>query len=433
MKYFHFLILFLTISGFISCDKAVIPPPPDPVYEITVQNDIFEIQAKYALFVSNEDGEVVAFRWLPAEDSAQVQVPGSSQDDLFDVTLLKVTTLEAPGSGVKDTTLTLTTYTQVASGRKIHLRDQYFHQVSTLRFTLTGFTTLDSIVVSDALTLSRPQALNNYYGEYLVNNTGRCWVRVLINGEPFWRFLTFNNMGPVVDASTVDVSTQFLGNFSPPLNLGFPFVTTWQYKLDGVVDTSKLEFFPLSEYIRAPGGEVPAYSSRKVFEPVNNDLFDPNRPYIDLFRLNAYGPIGTANGYSYYIDQFFPAVPSTLPEPTFDLEATTLSNNRAVAVTCVGGFDVLTFSRIKNTTPKIKWEVVTKPANGPVLYILPDVPAALGQLYPSLSQYDFDNQVQARADNYRWLNYEQAVQKMMENADPLWRARGEYLGREEQF
>ncbi|MBN8677279.1 MAG: hypothetical protein J0M29_03585 [Chitinophagales bacterium] len=433
MKHFRLLILFLIISGIFSCDKAVIPPPPDPVYEITVQNDIFEIQAKYALFLSNEDGDVVAFRWLTAEDSTQVQVPGSSLDDLYDVTLLKVTTLEAPGSGFKDTTLTLTTYTQVASGRKINLRDQYFHQVSTLRFTLTGFTSLDSVVVSDALTLSRPQALNNYYGEYLVNNTGRCWVRILVNGEPFWRFLTFSNMGPVVDASTIDVSTQFLGNFAPPLNLGFPFVTTWQYKLDGVVDTSKLEFFPLSEHIRVPGGEVPAYNSRKVFEPVNNDQFDPNRPYIDLFRLNAYGPIGTANGYSYYIDQFFPAVPSTLPEPTFDLEATTLSNNRAVAVTCVGGFDVLTFSRAKNTTPKIKWEVVTKPANGPVLYILPDVPTALGQLYPSLAQYNFDNQVQARADNYRWLNYEQAVQKMMENADPLWKARGEYLGREEQF
>ncbi|MBL7808301.1 MAG: hypothetical protein JNN28_10815 [Saprospiraceae bacterium] len=433
MNQFRILIFLLVLAGLYSCEKIIIPPAPNPVFELTVQNDFFEVQSKYALFLSNEEGELKAFRWLPSEDTAHIQVPGSTPEDRFDITLLKITTLEAPGSGVKDTSLTLTTYTQVASGRRIHLRDLYFHQVSTLRFSLTGFTTLDSIVVSDALTLSRPQALNNYYGEYLVNNTGRCWMRVLVNGEPFWRFLTFNNMGEVVDANTIDVSTQFLGNFSPPLTLGFPFVTTWQYKLDGVVDSSKLEFFPLSEHIRAPGGEIPVYDSRKVFEPVNNDQFDPNRPYIDLFRLNASGPIGTANGYTYHIDQFFPAVPSSLPEPTFDLEATTLSNNRAVAVTCIGQFDVLSFSRSRTTTPNIHWEVITKPANGSVLYILPDVPEALGQLYPALKQYEFNNQVQARADNFQKLNYEQVIQKMMDNADPLWRARGVYLGREEQF
>jgi hypothetical protein len=433
MNHFRYLIFFTILAGLFSCEKAVLPPPPEAVFELKVQNDFFEVQAKYAIFLSDEEGETVAFRWLPGEDTAHIQVPGSSPRDLFDVTLLKISTLQAPGSGVKDTTLTLTTYTDVESGRQIRLRDLFFHQVSTLRFSLTGFNTLDSIVVSDALTLSRPQALNNYYGEYLVNNTGRCWVRVQINGEPFWRFLTFDNMGPVVDASTINVSTQFLGNFAPSLNLGFPFVTTWEYKLDGVVDTAKLEFFPLSEHIRAPGGEIPAYDSRKVFEPVNNDLFDPNRPYIDLFRLTAYGPTGTAGGYAYHIDQFFPAVPSSLPVPSFDLGATTLSNNRAVAVNCIGNFDVLTLTRAKNTTPKINWEVIIPPSNGPVLYILPDVPPMLGQLYPSLALYDFDNQVQARAENYLWLNYDQVIRKMMDNADPLWRARGGYLGREEQF
>jgi hypothetical protein len=433
MQYFRVLIFLAIVSAIFSCEKAVIPPPPDPVYEVTVENNFFEVQAKYALFVSDEDGEVLAFRWLPSEDTAQIQVPGKTPADALDITLLQITTLEAPGSGVKDTTLTLTTYTQVASGKKLELRDLYFHQVSTLRFSLTGFNTLDSIVVPDALTLSRPQAQNNYYGEYLVNNTGRCWVRVLINGEPFWRFLTFSNMGSVVDASTIDVSAQFLGNFSPALTLGFPFVSTWQYKLDGVVDTSNLEFFPLSEHIRAPGGEVPAFGDRKVFEPVNNDLFDPNRPYIDLFRLTAHGPTGTNPGYTYYIDQFFPAVPSSLPEPAFNLEPTTVANNRAVGVNCEGNFDVLAISRTRNITPNIRWEVLTKPAIGTVFYVLPDVPSALGERYPALKNYDFNGPVSARAENYLWLNYEQAIEKRMQNNDPLWQARGGYMGREEQY
>jgi len=422
-----FFILF-------SCNKAKTPldPDPDPVFGIFVKNDYFEIQAKYALFLSNADGETVAFRWLPNEDTAQVQVPGSSPNDRFDCTILRVTTLEAPGSGIKDTSLTLTTYTNLSSGQHINLRDLYFKKTTMLKFTLTGFTSLDSITVSDALTFSRPQANNNYKGEYLVNNTGSFWMRVLINGEHFWRFLIFNNAGETLDANVINASQMIL-NLSPPLPLGLPFVTSWDYKLDGVVDTSKLEFFPLSEQLRAPGGFVPAYNSVQVFEPVNNDLFDPNRPYTDLFRLQTNGPSGNVDGYTYLSDNFYPAVPASLPEPTFDLLATTAANNRAVAVNCIGNFDLLTFARTRNGNPNINWEVTTKPANGIVLYILPNVPKEVGDRYPSLKNYDFNTQVRARAENYERLNYDQAVRKRLENADPLWQARGGYLGREESF
>ncbi|MBK6995373.1 MAG: hypothetical protein IPH31_10770 [Lewinellaceae bacterium] len=150
-----------------------------------------------------------------------MQVPGSNPNERFDCTILKVTTLEAPGSGIKDTSLTLTTYTQLGSGEHINLRDLFFKQVTKLSFTLTGFTTLDSVVVSDALTFSRPHANNNYYGEYLVNNTGSFWMRVLVNGEPFWRFLIFNDAGEIVDASTIN-AMQLLHILAPPLNLGLP-------------------------------------------------------------------------------------------------------------------------------------------------------------------------------------------------------------------
>jgi hypothetical protein len=93
----------------------------------------------------------------------------------------------------------------------------------------------------------------------------------------------------------------------------------------------------------------------------------------------------------------------------------------------------LSFSRNRTGTPNIQWEVITKPSNGIVLYILPDVPPELGNRYPLLKNYDFNTQVRARAEKYERLNYEQAVQKQLENADPLWQARGGYLGREENF
>jgi len=41
--------------------------------------------------------------------------------------------------------------------------------------------------------------------------------------------------------------------------------------------------------------------------------------------------------------------------------------------------------------------------------------------------------VRARAENYERLNYDQIVRKRLDNADPLWQARGGYLGREENF
>ncbi len=405
---------------------------PDPLFEVQVKNNYLDIQAKYALFLSNEDGETVAFRWLAGEDTTQVQVPGSSPNDHYDCTIIKITTLEVPGSGIKDTTLTLTTYTQLASGQQINLRDLYFHQITTLQFTLTGFSSLDSIIVSDALTLSRPQPGNNYFGRYLINNTGQCWIRILVNGEPFWRFLVFNNVGTTLDASTIDASL-LLSNFSPPLPIALPFSTNWQYKLDGAVDTAQLKFFPLSDIIRVPGGAIPIYHSVKIFEPVNNDQFDPKRPYTNLFRLQTNGPANSIDGYTYLSDNFYTGVPASLPVPTFDLEATILANNRSVAVNCIGDFDLLAFERTRTGTLGIHWEVITQPKNGIVLYRLPDVPNALGDRYPSLKNYDFNTQVRARAENYERLNYEQVVQKQLLNADPLWKARGGYLGREESF
>jgi len=432
MQVLRYTLLVVLTASFFSCEKALPPTDPDPVYEILANNEFFDIQARYALFLSDNTGKTVAFRWLKGEDTTLVQVPNSTPDEFYDCTILKISTLEAPGTGIKDTTLTLTTYTQLPSGRQINLRDLFFQQVSTLKFTLSGFTTLDSIVVSDGLTLSRPQASNGYYGEYLVYNTDQCWLRVLVDGETFWRYQTFSNIGTSPNAGTLNAA-QMLSNFSPSLPLNFPFLTTWDFKLDGVVDTARRKFFPLSSPIIPPGGAIPVINTVRIFEPVNNDLFNPNRPYINLFRLQTKGPLGTAGGYEYSSDQFYTSVPTALSEPNFDLEETILTNNRDVAVRYTGNFDVLVFTRFRSVTPKINWEVLLKPQSGTVLYQLPDVPMELGNLYPALRNYDFGQEVSARAENYERLNYDQVLYRRLLNADPLWQAKGGYLGREERY
>lgn len=427
----------LAILAFFSCEKTPPPSDPDPVFEVLVNNEFNELNARFAVFVSDANtGETRAFRWVPGEDTILLQVPNSKPTDRFDCTLLKITTLVAPGTGVRDTLLALTTYTDLGSGERINLRSQVFQQASTLKFTLFGMNSLDSIAVSDAYAITKPQQSNNYQGEYYCYHTGKFWMRILMNGDPFWRFIRFDDIkGDLVDASNLDANL-FLSILSPPLKLNFPFTTSWDYRVDGLIDTAKLEFFPLSAQLRVPGSFTPVQNAINIFEPVNNDLFNPNRPYAGL-RVQTRGTEPSIGGYTYISDHFYSAMPPTLPVPDFDLEPTILSDKRLVAVQCIGGFDLLAFSRIRSAYGihlSITWEVVTKPRSGIVSYRLPDVPAPLGDLYLPLKNYDFNPGVRARAESYELpLDYEAIVRRHINANDVLWQARAGYLGREESF
>jgi len=430
------LATLLAFSAFFACVKTVAPPAA-PTFEVFVNNEFNELNARFAIFVSDQsNGETRAFRWVAGEDSIHLEVPNSTQSDRFDCTVFKISTLLAPGTGVRDTVLSLTTYTDLESGTQINLRNQVYQQVTSLSFNLAGMNTLDSIVVSDAFTISRPQPGNNYAGEYFCYHSGKTWVRILVNGDPFWRFVRFDNLsGPAVNASTLDANI-FLSILAPPLKLNFPFVTAWDYQVDGLVDTSKLQFFPLSAPLLAPGGTIPIIGTVNVFEPVNNDLFNPNRPYNGL-RVQTHGTEPAVGGYTYISDHFYSAIPATLPVAAFDLEPTVLADKRLIAVNCVGNFDLLTFSRSRSgyqVSLNINWEVITKPKNGIVDYRLPDVPTALGSLYPPLKNYDFNVGVKARAESYeKNISYQQIVWEKLNAGDVLWQARAGYLGKERSF
>ena len=414
-------IVALLISA---CEKDPVPKPPaDAVFEVRINNEFNELQAEYAVFLSDADGKVRAFRWIPGADTARLQVPDAKATDRLDCTVVKLTTLEAQGSGVTDTSLTVRTYTQLASGQTIELRSLDYLQAINLQITFTNLTSLDTIIVPDGLTFVRPQASNNFSGFYKVLHTGQMWLRLKVNGEPNWRYMFFDHLQGNDLQATADVSL-LPAMLTPPKNILLPFTAPWQYKIEGVVDTASRKYLPLGDLLRAPGGAIPVFSDLNVFEPTVK--------MYNGYRILATGVNTAPGGYSYFSDNYYAAIPGSLPIPAFDLQPTTAVSNRYVGVNCIGSFDLLALTRTHSGNPNISWEVLIQPVNGILTYRLPDVPTALGQRFPALKSYNFGNSVVVRAENYERLEgYEAVVRELLRNDDPYWQAKAGYLGRQE--
>lgn len=425
------LLSLLAALAFFSCKKDSAPiEPTEPVFKITLNNEFNPLAAHFAAFLSDEDGKILVYKELPGSATTEIELPGTRTSDRFDCTVVKIVTLNAPGSGLKDTLVNLTTYTNLASGETIHLRDLNYQQTTDLNVIFTGVTSVDSIIVPDGLTFMRPEPSNNFNGQYRVLHTGKLWLRVRVNGEPMWRFIIFENVSGPTLSVTLDANL-LLPIMAAPVHLTLPFSAAWQYKVDGLVDTAALKFLPLGDLLRAPGGAVPVFGELDIFQPIFNDVFNPQPKPYNGFRLQLSGEDISLGGYSYFSDFFYENLPNNLPAPAFDLLPTTLADNRLVATQCIGSFDVLAFKRARAGTPNIQWEVFAAPANGIVTYRLPDVPAELGAPFPALKNYDFGGQVRVRAESYERLDYDAAIRRRLHNADPLWQARGGYLGREE--
>ena len=434
----HIFYLFVFFATLFACNKENPNPPlsPDPLFKVVINNEQNELQGRYAVWLSDEEGSIRAFRWIPGSDTAHIEVPDSKDSEQFDCTVARVFPFESPGSGLRDTTITLTTYTALSHNQTIHLRNNVYKRITDLSFNLIGFNTFDSIIVADGLTFARPHASNNYYGQYQVEHTGRIWFRILANGDPHWRYLYFDN---ITDNSlilnNIDVNLMTI-SLVPPTTVVLPFTAPWKYKVDGVVDTATLQFLPLGDLRRAPGGAEQVISALDVFEPVANVDFMPEPKPYSSFRLQVNGSSDASDGYTFYSDNFYPELPDQLAAPGFDLEPTVLSDNRNVAVRCAGDFDLLSFTRNYASAPlNITWEVLAKPTNGAIIVNrLPDVPEALGIAYPPLARYQFGDIVRTRAENYQRLqNYEAVVRQRLQNSDPLWQAKGGYTGREELY
>ncbi len=419
------------------CKKDPFVPVITPKgFELYINNEYNELENKYAVWLSDQDGVQKAFKWIPGNDTVIISVPGSLASDRFDCTVAEIMKIDESGSGVTDTIIRLTTYPQIGSGESLNFRLTNKPQVSDLKVKFAGMNSFDSIIVSNAFILSRPQASNNYTAHYKVLNTGDFWFRILVNGDPHWRYLVLDDINEgEIDLGTINPSIMSL-NLAYHDRMNFPFSSSWKYNIEGVVDTALGKYFPLGEALRAPGGATFFQNFIEVVEPITDDVFFPTlpKPYGD-FRIQAYGTSTTPTGYNYAIDQYFDSIPLNLPIPTWDIEGTSSSGYRTIAVKCVGDFDVLSFSRSRSAKPSIHWEVQTKPQNGAIVsYRLPDVPDEIGKLYSSLANYSFDGAVKARAENYAlYGNYDFIRRKKMKNDDAYWQAKGKYLARERSF
>lgn len=425
IRFSLFLLLLCFLAA--SCQKNDGPESPDiALFTINVDNKIQVLQAQYAVFLTDENGQVRAFRWLPGADTARVQVPGSNPTDRFDCTVVKIEPFLAPGTGLRDTTVTLTTYTNLNSGANIHLDDPNFLQGADLFLKFTGVNSLDSIVVPQGLTFVKPQANNNFEGQYRVLHTGRIWCRVRVNGESAWRYAIFENIDGDSHTATLDVSTLPLLPASTT-TVSLPLLTDWNYELDRVVNLEQKKFLAIGGNLRIPGGAIPVINQLYVFEP-------PNLAQ-NGYRLRISGLDPNPGGYGYVCDKFFQTLPTALQNPNFDILSASVSNQRQVSVQCSGFVDLLAVRRQFNGNPKISWEALVAPNNsGAANYRLPNLPVELGDVYPALKNYDFTSGVEVRAESYDALHaYPEVIARMMLGGDPLWQMEAGYFAKIKTF
>ncbi|MCK6691425.1 MAG: hypothetical protein L6Q97_04915 [Thermoanaerobaculia bacterium] len=430
MPTFRILLLsgfFLLFTG--SCKKDETPDPPEsPAFELTFHNTYPLPEVEYAVFLSDAEGLVRAFRWLPGGDTARVAVPDAKTGEAFDCTVVGITTLSIPGTGIFDTTVVLTTYTNLSDGTDLHLRSPEFVQTTDLYVTLTNFSTLDAVVVPDGLTFAQPQAANNYVGQYRILHSGRFWLRLRINGESEWRYVLFDAANTPTVNATLDAAT-LPKLASTPASVGLPFFAPWSCRIDRVIDAGQQQFLAIGGNIPIPGGPVPIFDQLDVFEPPN--------PSTGTYRLRLNGTDVEPGSYTYLCDRLVSPLPASIPAPAFDIQPTTVTGPRVIAVKCTGAFDLLSLIRTQSGSTNFRWEVLTAPAgnNGIVTYRLPDVPKDLSIRFPRLKSYDyFGPSVRVRAENYDQFNdYPAALAPRLLLNDPLWQMKAGYVGRERVF
>jgi hypothetical protein len=425
----RFLLIFLLFAFFVGCDKVDTPPVVDEPADfiLRVENDFNELQAHFTVVLSDEDGNLITSRDIPGNDSARIVLPGVGENARYDCTVFRSTIITAPGSGVKDTTVTLQTYPRLASGHTLEFRNLNYKRVTDLRIQFSNITTVDSILVPEAVTIARPLAANNYSGHYQVYHTGRFWLRVRINGEAKWRFMRFDNINTDEVDANVD-ATLLPIIFDNPPKIQLPYTTAWKYNLEGIYNLDNKELFPLGDFLRAPGGITPIFNQITAYEPESSDVFNPNPSPFNSYRLLLNGSGSSPENFHLQLDRIFTEVPANIEVPAFNAQLLPISSDRYAAVTCSGDFDLMALRFSKGV---VTWEVYLPASNGAIVsYRLPDLPASVRAFTSTLQKYDFGKSILSRAESFENLNgYDAVVRRYLSNNDPLWRAKANYTAK----
>ncbi|MEZ4920876.1 MAG: hypothetical protein R2792_17375 [Saprospiraceae bacterium] len=408
-----------------ACEKTL---PPDPQanneFAISVFNEYNPLEAQCAAFICDADGQTIHFKWLTPDDSTVLNLPGTLATDRFDCTVIKMTITHA--LGFADTTLKLTTYSQLRSGTEIHLRENYYQDLVDLNLTFSDLSSLDTLVVSDGLPFTVPEAANNYTGLYRVLQSGKIGLRAKINGENQWRYALVDN----VNENAIQLDLQ--GTTMPtipdnPTRIQFPFLANWEYNIDAVTNLSKPEMLPLGGFLRAQGG----FLANIQFV----DIWDFPGVSPGQYRVYAKGERPNEPGTFFEMNRLYNTLPAQLTEPNFEIEKAGPVGNTQATVNSSGVYAVVHFIRnFDRSGLHIEWEFVQQAVTGTIQNELPAVPEALGLQFPDLANYDFGNRVRVRGSFYNQSNaYDLAIAPRLLAIDPLWEAKAGLVSKEVLF
>jgi hypothetical protein len=422
---FFTLLFFLLSFGSImvqSCNKNSSIAPRLP-YTIIINNEFTLLEAKFGVFITDDDGKVAAFSWLDGQDTTHFGLRFSDSDK-YNCTIAKISINRS--TGIPDTLVEMTTYDHVQHNTVINLRELKYEQEVNIKMQFKNLSSLDSLIVPESEIIITPTSSNNYFGNFKVNYTGDFWLRAKFNGEPGWKYLLFTNFAQTPNTLYIDPNLM-----SPmtkvPHQLNLPFESRWKYHIDGIINIDNQKLMPLVNILDEQDNNVPVADYLRVYQP--DDLA------LNGYRLSLQGIKQGPNGYTYGLDRYYSILPNSIEMPDFNIEPTLVNDFNRIGIRCVGNFDALVITRTISGATKITWSVYVPPVlDGDISNELPQIPKELASLYPKLANKQFDSGTAVRAERYKLLfGFEDVQFSIFDNTDVFWQPKNELSTIEKVF
>ncbi len=423
------LRLFTAICSFtiaclllVACNKEN-TPAKEP-FSITLNNEFSLLQARYAAFLTDETGNVLAFNWLNSKDTTTLSLR-FADEATFDCTVVKIYNAGTPSAPSEK--VELITYTNVKNGALVNLRNLDNESEANIKLQFTNIISLDSLIFPESTPLVMPQESTNFFGNFTVKHTGDFWLLAKVNGDPAWRYFTFKNYAPTVNTYNIDASLLPKVQGAAP-KIKFPFTARWRYHVDGFLDADQQKIIPLGDIMEEPDARVAVSDVLSIYRPEDVTF--------NGYKLEVLGTmLAGSDSYSLKVNRLYETFPTDIEAPDFTVKPTLVNDNKQISVQCDGSFDALVVKRTISGYPAIEWSVYLEPAaDSNVSYALPQLPKDLSTSYPQLGSYAFDNGNVVRAERYRRLfGYEEMLATIFTNADYFWQTKNELMSVEKTF
>jgi hypothetical protein len=423
-QFFTLLFLLFSLGSILvqSCNKSSSIPPRSP-YTIIFNNEFTLLEAKFGVFITDDEGNVDAFSWLDGRDTTHFGLRFSDFDK-YNCTIVKISINRA--SGTPDTLVEMTTYDHVPHNTVINLRELEYEQQVNIKMQFKNLSSLDSLIIPEGEALVMPTQSNNYFGNFKVDYTGDFWLRAKFNGEPEWKYLVYKNFSQT--PNTLYIDPNLMSTMTKlPHQINLPFDSKWKHYIEGIFDIDDQRVMPLADVLDVPDDNIPTNNYLRLYQP--DDLF------VSGYRLKLNGVKEGSKSYAYGIDRYYSILPNSIELPDFNIEPTLVNDQNRIGIRCVGNFDALVVTRSIAGATKITWSVYIPPVqDGDISNELPQVPKELASLYPKLANKQFDSGTSVRAERYKLLfGFEDVQLTIFDNTDVFWQPKNELSTIEKVF